>query len=320
MVVQHKGLAFLKADDENEVDFDDDVSESGSEFETESEDEDGDVKLVEPSKTAIYNTDGMLDKLGDIKWPDNVEWIHKLSVDVDQQQAVDVNDDLTRELAFYSQALEGTKQAFGKLQSMGIPFLRPPDYYAEMVKTDSHMEKVKGRLLEEKKNIEEAEERRKSRESKKLAKEVQAQKMKERAKQKKDDIESVKKWRKQRQQSGFPEGGEKDGELDFSFEDGKSFQRSNKQRPGVRPGDRSGGKARESRGGVGQGKQQKKKRDFKDSKFGFGGKKSLKKQNTAETTNDFRDFKKGGNASGGNKKRKSVYLPNHTTKKLAGID
>ncbi|KAL5570027.1 hypothetical protein UlMin_026602 [Ulmus minor] len=311
MVALDKKLAMLKEDemdDDDILELNEEEYESESELESEEEEEeeeekeseseseeDEDVKLTEPSKNAIYNTDGLLDKLGDISFPDNAGWMHKLSIDIDQEQQVDVNDDLARELAFYNQALEGTRQAFGKLQSMGLPFLRPADYYAEMVKTDSHMVKVKGRLLEEKKRIEEAEERKKARESKKLAKEIQSQKTKERAKQKKEEIESVKKWRKQRQQSGFSKDG-KDSEMDFSFEDGKSFERSNKKRPGVSPGDRSGGKA----GFGGKGKHQK-KREFRNSKFGFGGKKALKKQNTAETTNDFRSF----NAKdSGNKKRK----------------
>lgn len=296
MGVLNKRTTLLKEDaveDDDMVDLNADVSESEPESD---EDEDEDVKLSEPSKNAIYNTDGLLDKLGDISWPDNIEWIDKLSLEIDQEQQVDVNDDLARELAFYTQALEGTRQAFEKLQSMGLPFLRPADYYAEMVKTDAHMGKVKGRLLSEKKKIEEAEERRKARESKKLAKEIQAQKQKERAKQKKEDIESVKKWRKQRQKSGFA-GGDKDAAMELSFEDGKAFERSNKKRPGVTPGDRSGGKARQ--GGMGK---KPKKREVKNSKFGFGGRKAGKKQNTADTTNDVRGFNKA-NASG-DKKRK----------------
>ena len=52
-----------------------------------------------------------------------------------------------------------------------LPFFTPPDYYAEMVKTNSHMLKIKGKLLEEKK-IEKAEERKKAREAKKITKEV----------------------------------------------------------------------------------------------------------------------------------------------------
>ncbi|CAJ2647130.1 unnamed protein product [Trifolium pratense] len=271
-------------------DLDEEISQSESDSEE-------DVKLAEPSKTAVNNRDALLDKLGDISWPENVDWKHKLSIDIDQEQEVDVNDDLTRELAFYTQALEGTRQAFEKLDSMGLPFLRPADYYAEMVKADNHMEKVKSRLLEEKRKMEEAEERRKAREAKRISKEIQSQKLKERAKQKKEDIESVKKWRKQRQQSGFADGAEGPDKA-FDFEDGKSFERSKKKRPGVSPGDRSGGKAKQA---IGKGKT-KNRRDTKNSKFGFGGRKGSKKQNTADTTNDFGGFSKG--AAAGNKKRK----------------
>ncbi|KAH7557491.1 hypothetical protein ACOSP7_027263 [Xanthoceras sorbifolium] len=279
-----------------------DLNEEFSESDSESEsDEEGDVKLLEPSKKAIYNTEGLDEKLQDIIWPENAGWIHRLSIDINQEQEVDVNDDLKREASFYTHALEGTRQAFEKFQSMGLPFLRPPDYYAEMVKTDAHMEKVKRRLLTEQKEIVEAEERKKARESKKLAKEIQVQKMKERTKQKKDEIESVKKWRKQRQQSGFA-GDINDGELDLPFEDGKSFERSSNKRPGVAPGDRSGGKARQFGGKGKKGMEKKRKgKDFKNSKFGFGGKKGMKKQNTADTTDDVRAFNKG---DVGNKKRK----------------
>lgn len=277
-----------------------------SDAEDEEEEEEEDVKLPEAKENAVYDRDGIMDKLGDLSWPQDVPWIHRLAVDVDrqQEQEVDVNDDLARELSFYTQALEGTREAFGKLQSMGLPFLRPSDYYAEMVKTDSHMAKVKGRLLAEKREMEEAEERKKAREAKKLAKEVQAQKQKERAKQKKEGIEAVKKWRKQRQQSGFT-GGDKDGEPPLDFEDGKAFERSGKKRPGVAPGDRSGGRSRQG-GGGGKGRKgmdkKVKKRETRDSKFGFGGRKGMKKQNTAETTNDLKGIKQS-NASG-NKKRK----------------
>ncbi|XP_022156156.1 probable rRNA-processing protein EBP2 homolog [Momordica charantia] len=295
MGVLDKADSFL---DEDTME-DEDLDSEDSDFESESEEEEEDVKLSEPSKNAIYNADGLLDKLGDTSWPENAGWIHRLSLDIDQEKEVDVNDDLARELAFYTQALQGARMAFEKFQSLGLPFLRPADYYAEMVKTDTHMEKVKGRLLAEQRKMEEADERRKAREAKRLAKEIQAQKLKERAKQKKEEIESVKKWRKQRQKSGFA-GGDKGGEMDLTFEDGKTFERSGKKRPGVSPGDRSGGKTRH--GGGGKGKNPKKKRDFRDSKFGFGGRKSLKKQNTAETTSDIRDFNKGSLSS--NKKRK----------------
>ncbi|KAJ0254785.1 rRNA-processing protein EBP2 [Hirschfeldia incana] len=290
---------FVEDDEMNMIDEDEAASDSEAESLSDSDSENEITeKLAEPTKTAVYNRGGLLDKLQDISWPEDVDWTHKLTVEIDQgPQAVDVNDDLAREMAFYTQALEGTRQAFSKLQEMGLPFLRPGDYYAEMVKSDTHMEKVKSKLLYEKKQMEEAEERRKARDNKKMAKEVQSQKMKERAKQKKDEIESVKKWRKQRQQSGFSEKGA--GELDLEFGNGKSFQRGGgKKRPGVSPGDRSGGKGKST------SRMNNKKREFRDSKFGHGGRKGLSKQNTAETTNDFKGGFRGGKAAGGNKRQK----------------
>ncbi|BBG98252.1 rRNA processing protein-related protein [Prunus dulcis] len=52
-------------EDSMEEDDLEDVSEPESEPESEDEE---DVKLTEPSKKAIFNRDGLLDKLGDISW------------------------------------------------------------------------------------------------------------------------------------------------------------------------------------------------------------------------------------------------------------
>jgi hypothetical protein len=54
----------------------------------------------------------------------------------------DVDDDLKRELAFYDIALAGVRDCQEMCRSSGTPYQRPPDYYAEMVKTDDHMLKV----------------------------------------------------------------------------------------------------------------------------------------------------------------------------------
>eukprot|EP00249_Psilotum_nudum_P010250 c22428_g1_i1 orf=153-794(+) len=174
------------------------------EEEEEEEDEEEEQEIVgqHPRPDAIYNTVGLHEKLEEIGWPQDVDWIQHLTVSFQQPNEIDVNDDLSREMAFYTQALEGTRDAYNKLELMGIPFLRPEDYYAEMVKTDAHMLKVKDKLLFQKKTLEEAEERRKARETKKFAKAVQAQKLKERVKQKKEEIDSVKRWRKMRQNKG----------------------------------------------------------------------------------------------------------------------
>lgn len=301
----------LYSNEEEEEESEDDSEE---ESEDDSEEEGEDVPTKEPRKDAVYNVARLHEKLEEIGWPDNLDWMETLRINYKREHEIDVNDDLSREMAFYTQALEGTREAYGKLEDLGIPFLRPSDYYAEMVKSDTHMLKVKDKLLFQKKTIEETEERRKARESKKLSKSIQAEKLKERAKKKKHDIESVKKWRKMRQNSGFADGGK--DEMPFDFGDGdrdgdgpiplkKNFKR------GVAPGDRSGGKARHAAGmqspakggGGGKGKG-KRTRDFKDAKFGHGGRKRLKKQNTAESAADFSGFGKGGDRRGKQKGKK----------------
>jgi hypothetical protein len=57
------------------------------------------------------------------------------------------------------QALGATVEAIGRFQAAGVAWYRPADYYAEMVKSDEHMAKVKDRLMYEQQQIEEADER-----------------------------------------------------------------------------------------------------------------------------------------------------------------
>lgn len=42
----------------------------------------------------------------------------------------------------YRQAQVSAKKALSKLRDLGIPTQRPEDYFAEMVKSDVHMQKV----------------------------------------------------------------------------------------------------------------------------------------------------------------------------------
>eukprot|EP00252_Welwitschia_mirabilis_P025059 TRINITY_DN768_c0_g1_i1.p2 TRINITY_DN768_c0_g1~~TRINITY_DN768_c0_g1_i1.p2 ORF type:complete len:292 (+),score=73.44 TRINITY_DN768_c0_g1_i1:156-1031(+) len=282
----------MAADEEKEEKFYDEESE-----EEESEWEDEDVPTTNKREDAVYNADGLHEKLEEIGWPDDIHWTEKLSCNYKFDQKIDINDDLAREMAFYTQALECSRDAYEKFLDLGVPFLRPPDYYAEMIKSDSHMLKVKDKLLVQKKRMEEADERRKAREAKKLAKAVQAEKLKERAQQKKNDIEAVKKWRKLRQKSGFAPLAKGGSEMPFSDDDEEKQERGvfSKKKPvqrGVAPGDRSGGKGNRNKGFKGKGKRS---REFKNSKFGHGGPRRLKKQNTADSTAGFsaRDWKRG---------------------------
>lgn len=53
-----------------------------------------------------------------------------------QGSPLDIHDDLKREVAFYNIALESVKEARKRCNDAGIPFSRPEDFFAEMVKTD----------------------------------------------------------------------------------------------------------------------------------------------------------------------------------------
>ncbi len=55
----------------------------------------------------------------------------------------EVHDDLKREMAFYSQALEAVKIGKQQILDAGLAFSRPSDYFAEMIKSDDHMSKVR---------------------------------------------------------------------------------------------------------------------------------------------------------------------------------
>jgi hypothetical protein len=104
----------------------------------------------------------------------------------------DVSDDLNRELAFYAQSLAAVQEARALLKAEGVPFTRPTDYFAEMVKADEHMEKIKKKLVDEAAGKKAAAEARKQRDLKKFGKQVQVAKLQERDKERKQTLEKIK--------------------------------------------------------------------------------------------------------------------------------
>lgn len=104
----------------------------------------------------------------------------------------DPMDDETRELMFYKIARDATITARGLLKKEKIPFSRPADYFAEMVKTDDHMGMVKKKLYDEAAGKKAAEEARRLREAKKFGKQVQVAREQERAKDKRETLNKIK--------------------------------------------------------------------------------------------------------------------------------
>lgn len=104
----------------------------------------------------------------------------------------DPNDDLTRELEFYRIARTATLAARDLFLKEKIPFTRPSDYFAEMVKTDEHMGRIKKKLYDDAAGKKASAEAKKLRDAKKFGKQVQVAKEQERAKQKRETLDKIK--------------------------------------------------------------------------------------------------------------------------------
>eukprot|EP01125_Pyxidicula_operculata_P009368 TRINITY_DN3084_c0_g1_i1.p1 TRINITY_DN3084_c0_g1~~TRINITY_DN3084_c0_g1_i1.p1 ORF type:complete len:332 (+),score=120.90 TRINITY_DN3084_c0_g1_i1:44-997(+) len=253
------------------------------------------------NKDYINNVAGLEQKLSEIEGQiigyDNrasVPWAETLDLlDDTPLPEIDTKDDLTREKEFYNHALRVSQLGLKKLKDLDIPYRRPDDFFAEMLKTDEHMTKVKNTMLQEKRHIDEAIERRRLRTQKQFGKKLQIEKQQQRAQEKKSEIETIKKWRKSRKGNNT-----NDDDADFPVDlldsnselrkelEGKSTTptkgRKDNKSTTPRKGDRGGDRG--DRGGDRDNKRGKKsKAQIKRDKYGFGGKKKFSKSNTAES-------------------------------------
>lgn len=154
--------------------------------------------LVPRTRININNTTGLLNILNRfaIATDDSVPFAshQSLATGAPTADAIggDLMDDVKRELAFYAQALDAAKRGRALLKAEGVPFSRPTDYFAEMVKDDGHMVKVKAKLVEEASSKKASAEARKLRDLKKFGKQVQVAKLQERQKEKRETLEKIK--------------------------------------------------------------------------------------------------------------------------------
>lgn len=184
----------------------------------------------------------------------------------------------------YKQALYCANEARSLAAKHKFPFSRPSDYFAEMVKSDSHMERIRHRLLNETAAIKTAEDKRKQREGKKYGKQVQTEKLKEREKSKKDMEEKLKGLKRSEWLLCF---------LFSTFTDDLSAERKDMLTTDGEGGETNGEEfdvAVENAISDKPNKRPKISRDSRDKKFGFGPGKTAgrrSKQNTRESTDSF---------------------------------
>ncbi|KAI9506148.1 RRNA processing protein [Coemansia spiralis] len=210
----------------------------------------------------------------------NIEWIQRCDITSAEPLVVEkVEDDLDRELKFYQQALGAVIEGKKQILKAGVPFSRPEDYFAEMVKSDSHMAKIRQKLLDQQKSIQNAEEAKKQRELRKYGKKIQQEKIKEREDQKKAALDKIATIKKRLRSGDIGEGDDFDIDVD-SEEDSRAKSGPSKKGKNGKP-------------------LPNKKRQMKNAKFGFGGKKRDLKKNTTESTDDMRGFSVKRNKSTG---------------------
>lgn len=178
-------------DDKEEVEEKDDESDIAF---SDVGDDDLEVSDVLPyQKLTINNHSALTQALERIALPlSSLPFVEHQSLTTDVPVEIrDVDDDLSRELAFYKQALDAANLGRKKLAKDGMPFARPTDYFAEMLKDDEHMGTIKQKLLDEAANKKAAAEARRQRDLKKFGKQVQFAKLEERNKAKKDTLEKI---------------------------------------------------------------------------------------------------------------------------------
>lgn len=205
-----------------------------------------------------------------------------------------VDNDFKRESLFLKQAETVVRTALVRLKALNIPTQRPEDYFAEMAKTDEHMKRVRENLLSKHAEMEKREKVRKLREMKKMGKQIQIEAKKKKDQAKKSLKESIKKFKK----------GDKDS-LNIELEDKDEKRERNRQQQSGKDKPKNGNK----------------KLQFKEKKYGFGGRKKRSKYNTAdsyaEPLNKVYGKKKRGGAHGGgvNKFQKNKMMNKNKPKK-----
>lgn len=158
-----------------------------------------------------------------------------------------VLNDFRREMTFHRQAQAAAVEGIKRLIKLGLKTKRPDDYFAEMAKTDEHMQKVRSNLMAKQQGQAKSERLKQIREQRKMGKMIQRQARVKRDTDKREMLDKLKKFRKGKLKN-----------LDF-LED-----------------NRSKGSAAAAKG----------KRKERDNRFGFGGKKRGMKRNTKESSMD----------------------------------
>ena len=104
----------------------------------------------------------------------NPSWLETLLVTNPEQidQTLNVDDDIKRELIFYNMTHQNTIEALKKLKDNAEKINRPDDFFAEMIKSDKQMDKIKTKIVTEQVRIKKFEQKKQKMQNIKFAKAV----------------------------------------------------------------------------------------------------------------------------------------------------
>ena len=161
-----------------------------SDIESLASEDKGDV--IPHQRLTINNTAALLRSLKSFALPSSLSFSATQSVmSANPVQIADVEDDLNRELAFYKQSLDAVKEARLQLKKENVPFSRPADYFAEMVKSEEQMGRVRQKMVDEAARKKASSDARRQRDLKKFGKAVQVAKLQERDKAKRETLDKI---------------------------------------------------------------------------------------------------------------------------------
>ncbi|KAK5119033.1 hypothetical protein LTR62_000244 [Meristemomyces frigidus] len=263
-------------DDDDEEDNDEDIPLS--DIESLASEDKGDV--IPHQRLTINNTAALQRSLKSFALPTSLPFSATQSVTTAEPvQIADVEDDLGRELAFYQQSLDAVKEARIQLKKDGVPFSRPADYFAEMVKSEEQMGKVREKLVDSAARKKASSDARRQRDLKKFGKAVQVAKLQERDKAKRETLDKISALKRKRS-GGAELTANEDSMFDVALEDAGAHDKADR----AARRSKTGREGRDGRDGPNR------KRQKKDEKFGFGGKKKFSKSNDAKSSGDMEGF------------------------------
>ncbi|CAI1533006.1 hypothetical protein SEUBUCD646_0K00580 [Saccharomyces eubayanus] len=265
-----------ESEDESEEDEEEEIVAEEEEKEEEEEEEedqdvplsdveiDSDADIVPHHKLTINNTKAMKHAFERVQlpWKKHSFQEHQsiTATTNTDEQIKDIYDDTERELAFYKQSLNAVVVAREELKRLKVPFKRPLDYFAEMVKSDEHMDKIKGKLVYEASDKKAREDARRQRQLKKFGKQVQHATLQKRQLEKRDTLDKIKSLKNKRKHNEIDHS-----EFNVGVEEEMEGKKSDRGRPNG-------------------------KRVAKNAKYGQGGMKRFKRKNDADSTADVTGF------------------------------